>query len=132
MKTTKFISIVERVEERNRIVCVLQRGIKMFFGVLIQRDFEKKYVCLYIGLNHTEYEIIRKDSNFVESLPGHFIGIASDSIDVKQLTADKLLIPKPTHYIGFVKPEVGEMTATLIAFADSVQDRLETNDNESA
>lgn len=134
MKTTKYISIVERVEERNRIVCLLQRGLaKMFFGVCIQREWkDEKYICLYIGLNHLEYDIIRRDRDFVENLPGYFIGVSNDTIDVKQATADRLMMAKPTHYVGMIAPKAAELLALLVSFADSVQDRLETNDNESA
>lgn len=132
MKNSKYISIVENIEDRKRIVCLLQRGEKMFFGVLVQRQDEKeKYVCVYIGLDRTQYDIIFKQRNFIEELPGYFIGVSNDTIDVKQITADKLMIQKPTHYIGFVKPPASEMTATLLAFADSVYNRLEPAD-ESA
>lgn len=134
MKTTKFISIIENVKERERVVCLLQRGTKMFFAVLIRREYanKEKYTCIYIGLNRVEYEYIRRDTKFVESLPGYFIGVSNDTIDVKQITADKLMIPKPSHYVGFVKPPAGDLQITILAFADSVQDRLDGFHDESA
>jgi hypothetical protein len=123
---TLILQTLEFVEAERKATVLLQRGDKMFIGLVIKRiRGAKQYHCVYVGLNRSQYKDLIKDHAFADR--ASFLGISSGSIDCKKLLCDKLLLEQPTHYAGEVTPEGFPLGLCLQTLADEVMSQLETS-----
>lgn len=125
--STLILQTLEFVEAERKATVLLQRGDKMFIGLVIKRvRGNKQYHCVYVGLDRNQYKKLIRDHEFADL--ASFIGISSGSIDCKKLLCDKLLLDQPTHFVGEVTPDGHALTVCLTTLADVVYNQLESVD----
>lgn len=119
MTITNMITVLDHDKGKNRVTVLLNYEGRLFFGLVIERHrLDRKYTCLYVGLNRDEYRLLIRQEDFVESVS--FIGISSDPIDMYKRLSDNLILDQPTHYVGIVCPPDVAIGEELMKLSDSV------------
>lgn len=122
---TVILRVLEQLEAERKVTVLMQRGDKLLVGLVIERHRgEKRYHCVYVGINRAQYKHLIKDHEFADR--ASFLGISSTIIDAKKLILDKLLIDQPTHYAGEVTPAGFDLGVCLCTLATVVYEKLES------